>query len=110
MPDPIETLIAAEELVKLGFVVLPYIHADPDLCKRLEEVGTIIVDEFLSIKNPLVFSLESPFFRLYKQSLCKRIYQIELSISGNLSTIILGQDMNGQEKKDSWPILRDVAF
>lgn len=40
MPDPIETLIAAEELVKLGFVVLPYIHADPVLCKRLEEVGT----------------------------------------------------------------------
>lgn len=39
MPDPIETLLAAEELVKLGFVVLPYIHADPVLCKRLEEVG-----------------------------------------------------------------------
>lgn len=40
LPDPIETLKAAEELVKLGFVVLPYIHADPVLCKRLEEVGT----------------------------------------------------------------------
>ena len=40
MPDPIETLAAAEELVKLGFVVLPYINADPVLCKRLEEVGT----------------------------------------------------------------------
>lgn len=39
MPDPIETLKAAEELVKMGFVVLPYIHADPVLCKRLEEVG-----------------------------------------------------------------------
>lgn len=39
MPDPIETLKAAEELVKLGFVVLPYIHADPVLCKRLEDVG-----------------------------------------------------------------------
>jgi thiazole synthase len=39
MPDAIETLIAATELVKLGFVVLPYIHADPVLCKRLEEVG-----------------------------------------------------------------------
>jgi thiazole synthase len=39
MPDPIETLKAAEKLVKLGFVVLPYIHADPVLCKRLEEVG-----------------------------------------------------------------------
>ncbi|NAS31271.1 thiazole synthase [Flavobacteriaceae bacterium R38] len=39
LPDPIETLNAAEELVKLGFVVMPYIHADPVLCKRLEEVG-----------------------------------------------------------------------
>jgi thiazole synthase len=43
MPDPIETLKAAEELVKLGFIVLPYCHADPVLCKRLEEVGTAVV-------------------------------------------------------------------
>ena len=43
MPDPIETLRATEELVKLGFVVLPYIHADPVLCKRLEEVGAAAV-------------------------------------------------------------------
>ncbi len=43
MPDPIETLKAAEQLVKLGFVVLPYIHADPVLCKRLEEVGVAAV-------------------------------------------------------------------
>jgi thiazole synthase len=40
LPDPIETLKAAAELVKLGFVVMPYIHADPVLCKRLEDVGT----------------------------------------------------------------------
>lgn len=40
LPDPIETLKAAESLVKLGFVVMPYIHADPVLCKRLEDVGT----------------------------------------------------------------------
>lgn len=39
LPDAIETLKATEELVKLGFIVLPYIHADPVLCKRLEEVG-----------------------------------------------------------------------
>ncbi|MBG6131948.1 thiazole synthase [Aquimarina sp. EL_43] len=39
LPDPIETLNAASELVKQGFVVMPYIHADPVLCKRLEEVG-----------------------------------------------------------------------
>jgi thiazole synthase len=43
LPDPIETLLAAEKLVKLGFIVLPYIHADPVLCKRLEEVGTAAV-------------------------------------------------------------------
>lgn len=43
MPDPIETLKAAEELVKLGFIVLPYIHADPVLCKRLEAVGVAAV-------------------------------------------------------------------
>ncbi|MES2519385.1 MAG: thiazole synthase [Bacteroidota bacterium] len=43
LPDPIETLKAAEELVKLGFVVLPYIHADPVLCKRLEDVGVAAV-------------------------------------------------------------------
>ena len=39
MPDAVETLKAAEELVKLGFIVLPYIHADPVLCKRLEDIG-----------------------------------------------------------------------
>ena len=43
MPDPIETLLATEELAKLGFVVLPYIHADPVLCKRLEDAGTSAV-------------------------------------------------------------------
>lgn len=43
MPDPIETLAAAEQLVKDGFTVLPYCHADPVLCKRLEEVGCAAV-------------------------------------------------------------------
>lgn len=43
LPDPIETLKAAETLVKLGMVVLPYINADPVLAKRLEEVGTAVV-------------------------------------------------------------------
>ncbi|NLR64815.1 thiazole synthase [Chitinophaga varians] len=43
MPDPVETLLAATELVKLGFVVLPYVHADPVLCKRLEDAGTAAV-------------------------------------------------------------------
>ena len=43
LPDPIETLKATEELAKQGFVVLPYIHADPVLCKRLEEAGTSAV-------------------------------------------------------------------
>ena len=43
LPDPIETLKAAEILVKEGFVVMPYVNADPVLCKRLEEVGTQVV-------------------------------------------------------------------
>jgi thiazole synthase len=43
MPDPVETLKAAEILVKEGFIVLPYIHADPVLCKRLEAVGVAAV-------------------------------------------------------------------
>jgi thiazole synthase len=43
MPDPVETLIATRELVKRGFVVLPYVHADPVLCKQLEEAGAAAV-------------------------------------------------------------------
>ena len=43
MPDPVETLKATEILAAEGFVVLPYIQADPVLCKRLEEVGTAAV-------------------------------------------------------------------
>jgi thiazole synthase len=54
LPDPIETLRAAEELVKLGFVVLPYIHADPVLCKRPlgSPIGSnkgLLTREFLEI-------------------------------------------------------------
>ncbi len=43
LPDPIETLRATEQLVKLGFKVLPYCQADPILCKRLEEAGAVTV-------------------------------------------------------------------
>lgn len=43
LPDPIETLKAAEILIKEGFTVLPYINADPVLAKRLEEAGTAAV-------------------------------------------------------------------
>ena len=43
LPDPIETLKACEELAKLGFIVMPYINADPVLCKRLEDVGSACV-------------------------------------------------------------------
>jgi thiazole synthase len=42
-PDAIETLKATEELVKDGFIVLPYVQADPILCKQLEEVGASTV-------------------------------------------------------------------
>jgi thiazole synthase len=43
LPDPIDTLKAAEQLVKEGFIVLPYINADPILAKRLEECGCATV-------------------------------------------------------------------
>ncbi len=43
LPDPIETLKAAEELVRLGFVVMPYCHADAVLCKKLEEAGCAVI-------------------------------------------------------------------
>jgi len=43
LPDPIETLKAAEILVKEGFTVLPYINADPVLAKRLEDIGCATV-------------------------------------------------------------------
>ena len=43
LPDPIETLRATEALVRDGFVVLPYIQADPILAKRLEEAGAATV-------------------------------------------------------------------
>lgn len=43
LPDPGETLKAAEILLKDGFIVLPYINADPILAKRLEDLGTAAV-------------------------------------------------------------------
>lgn len=43
LPDPVETFKAAETLVKEGFIVLPYINADPVLAKRLQDAGTATV-------------------------------------------------------------------
>ena len=43
LPDPVETLRATEELARQGFVVLPYIQADPVLCKLLEGAGAAAV-------------------------------------------------------------------
>ncbi|GGI84967.1 thiazole synthase [Shewanella hanedai] len=43
MPDPIETLEAARILCEKGYIVLPYVHADPVFCRRLEEVGCAAV-------------------------------------------------------------------
>lgn len=43
MPDPVETLKATEELARDGFIVLPYIQADPVLCKLLDEAGASAV-------------------------------------------------------------------
>jgi thiazole synthase len=60
LPDPIGTLEAAEILVRDGFVVLPYIHADPVLAKRLEDVGCATV---MPLGSPIgsgrgIFTLE----------------------------------------------------
>ena len=43
LPDPIGTLKAAEQLVKEGFTVLPYVNSDPLIAKKLEEVGCATV-------------------------------------------------------------------
>ena len=43
LPDPVETLVAAEQLVREGFTVLPYINADPVIAKRLQEAGCATV-------------------------------------------------------------------
>lgn len=43
MPDAVETLAAAKTLCERGFIVMPYVHADPVLCRRLEDVGCAAV-------------------------------------------------------------------
>jgi thiazole synthase len=43
MPDPLETLLATEDLARRGFVVLPYVHADPVLCRQLAGAGAAAV-------------------------------------------------------------------
>jgi thiazole synthase len=60
LPDPVATLEAAQELIADGFVVLPYIHADPVLAKRLEEAGCATV---MPLGSPIgsgrgIFTLE----------------------------------------------------
>jgi len=60
LPDPIGTLHAAEQLIKEGFVVLPYIHADPILARHLEEAGCATV---MPLGSPIgsgrgIFTLE----------------------------------------------------
>jgi thiazole synthase len=60
LPDPIATLEAAETLIAESFVVLPYIHADPILAKRLEEAGCATV---MPLGSPIgsgrgIFTLE----------------------------------------------------
>jgi thiazole synthase len=60
LPDPVQTLEAAKQLVEEGFIVLPYIHADPVLAQRLEEVGCATV---MPLGSPIgsgrgIFTLE----------------------------------------------------
>ena len=51
LPDPVETLKAAEQIVGMGLVVLPYINADPVLARRLEECGTAAVISPVGVVN-----------------------------------------------------------
>ncbi|MCH8814071.1 MAG: thiazole synthase [Chloroflexi bacterium] len=60
LPDPVGTLEAARTLVDEGFVVLPYIHADPILARHLEEAGCATV---MPLGSPIgsgrgIFTLE----------------------------------------------------
>lgn len=60
LPDPVATLEAAQQLIDDGFVVLPYIHADPVLARRLEEIGCATV---MPLGSPIgsgrgIFTLE----------------------------------------------------
>ena len=60
LPDPVATLEAAKQLIGEGFVVLPYIHADPVLARRLEEIGCATV---MPLGSPIgsgrgIFTLE----------------------------------------------------
>src|SRR5690606_1751796 len=60
LPDPVGTLEAARVLVDEGFVVLPYINADPVLAKRLEEIGTATV---MPLGSPIGSGQGLPDFR-----------------------------------------------
>ncbi len=60
LPDPIGTLRAAEQLIKEGFIVLPYIHADPILARHLQDLGCATV---MPLGSPIgsgrgIFTLE----------------------------------------------------
>jgi thiazole synthase len=59
LPDAVELVVAAEELVDDGFVVLPYCNDDPVIARRLEQVGCAVVMPLgspigsgLGIRNP----------------------------------------------------------
>lgn len=63
LPDPIGTLEAAKVLVDEGFIVLPYINADPVLARRLEEVGTATV---MPLASPIGSGQGLPDYRQIK--------------------------------------------
>ena len=63
LPDPIGTLEAAKVLVAEGFIVLPYINADPVLARRLEEVGTATV---MPLASPIGSGQGIPDYRQIK--------------------------------------------
>ena len=102
MPDPVETLLATQELVKDGFVVLPYCHADPVLCKKLEDSGASAVmplgspigsnrglesREFLNIVLHRLTTLNNALWEWQAGELEERLARIEMLIDQELEAL-----------------------
>ena len=90
LPDPVETLKATEQLAKLGFVVLPYIQADPVLCKRLEEVGAAL--QLGKAQLPLAHEVVVGILKTVHEvvgALLQTLLILLLQLSGGLRQVIL---------------------
>lgn len=94
MPDPVETLKACDQLVREGFIVLPYIHADPVLAKRLEEVGTAAVMPLAApIGSGKGLKMEAAIAIIIEQSLVPVVVDAGLGVPSHAAAAMeLGAD------------------